>query len=50
MNLYVLNVSFTFNGIEDSLCPVILKSGRETVLVDCGYAGFMPLIAAEAAR
>lgn len=42
--LYVLEVRYNFNGKEDVLYPVVLRNDRETVLVDCGYAGFMPLI------
>lgn len=42
--LYVLEVRYDFNGKEDVLYPVVLRRGRETVLVDCGYAGFMSLL------
>ncbi|GAB3176047.1 MBL fold metallo-hydrolase [Telluribacter humicola] len=44
MEIYILKVSFSFNGREDSLYPVILRDQRDTILVDCGYEGFMPLI------
>ncbi|WP_247232902.1 MBL fold metallo-hydrolase [Telluribacter sp. SYSU D00476] len=44
MEVHVLKVPFSFNGREDSLYPVILRSSSETILVDCGYPGFMPLI------
>lgn len=48
MEVYILKVPFSFNGREDSLYPVILRSSRETILIDGGYPGFMPLIEAAA--
>ncbi|NBB21603.1 MBL fold metallo-hydrolase [Runella sp. CRIBMP] len=42
--VYVLEVRFYNNGKEDTLYPVIIKNEHQTILVDCGYAGFMPLI------
>jgi glyoxylase-like metal-dependent hydrolase (beta-lactamase superfamily II) len=44
MNLYLLEVKFNHNQQEDCLYPVILRSHPETILVDCGYAGFLPLL------
>lgn len=44
MSAHVLEVNFSFNGKEATIYPVILQSGPETILVDCGYAGFIPLI------
>ncbi len=44
MDVYTLDVKFTFHGKEDTLHPVILHDNYETILVDCGYPGFMPLI------
>ena len=44
MQVHVLEVKFGFNGKEDALYPVVLRKGKELILVDCGYAGFMPLI------
>lgn len=46
MDLYVLELRFSFGGREDALHPVVLRPGRETVLVDCGYAGFLPRLEA----
>ncbi len=42
--VYVLEVRFNYNGKEDALYPVVLKNKHQMILVDCGYAGFMPLI------
>lgn len=44
MNLYILDVSYRVNGRAGTLYPVVLQQGSETVLVDCGYAGFLPLL------
>lgn len=44
MQVHVLEVKVGFNGKEDALYPVVLQKGKEIILVDCGYAGFMPLI------
>lgn len=44
MDCYALEVRFSFGGKEDALYPVVLRHGREVVLVDCGYAGFAPLL------
>jgi glyoxylase-like metal-dependent hydrolase (beta-lactamase superfamily II) len=44
MQIHVLEVKFGFNGKDDALYPVILRKGKEMILVDCGYAGFMPLL------
>lgn len=44
INLKVLEVAYNFGGKTDTLYPVILSNDREKILVDCGYAGFMPLI------
>lgn len=50
MNLYVLHIEFEFNGERQAISPVLLRDGRETILVDCGYPGFVPLIAQAAGR
>lgn len=44
MDLFVLEVTFSYGGREDALYPVVLRGGGETILVDCGYAGFAPLL------
>jgi glyoxylase-like metal-dependent hydrolase (beta-lactamase superfamily II) len=49
MHVQILKLNFTFAGREDALYPVLLHDGAELVLVDCGYAGFLPLLE-EAAR
>jgi glyoxylase-like metal-dependent hydrolase (beta-lactamase superfamily II) len=44
MEVYVLKIKFDFQKDEDFLYPVILKNTKGLFLIDCGYAGFMPLI------
>jgi len=44
MNLTVLDLSFSFGEKEDHLYPVLLQYDQEAILVDCGYAGFVPLL------
>jgi len=44
MNLFVLDLPFSFGGKEDHLYPVVLQSRQEVILVDCGYAGFKLLL------
>jgi hypothetical protein len=39
-----LEVRFSWQGDERIICPAIIANSEETILVDCGYAGFMPLI------
>lgn len=51
MNKYrLLNIEFEHNGYKQVITPVILQDEHETVLVDCGYPGFMPLLAVEASK
>lgn len=44
MQVHVLKIKFNFNDKEDALYPVILKNETDTILVDCCYQGFLPLI------
>jgi len=41
-NIVVLKIDFDFGYGEDTIYPVILMDKDEMVLVDCGYAGFLP--------
>jgi glyoxylase-like metal-dependent hydrolase (beta-lactamase superfamily II) len=50
MKLFVLDLRFEWNGQEQILYPVMLQNEKETVLVDCGYPGFMPLLEEAAQR
>lgn len=50
MPVHILEVPFNFGGKQDVLYPAIIQAGAETILVDCGYAGFMPLLEVAASR
>lgn len=51
MNKYhLLNIEFEHNGDKQVITPVILQDKQETILVDCGYPGFLPLLEAEASQ
>lgn len=43
-----LEVNFNFDNVPNTIYPAILKDDRETILVDCGYPHFLPLIKAAA--
>lgn len=42
--LNILKIDFEFNGMIDSIYPVILQDDREMILIDCGYPNFIGLI------
>lgn len=42
--IIVLTLEFEYNGIKDSIFPVILKDDQHMVLIDCGYQEFLPLL------
>jgi glyoxylase-like metal-dependent hydrolase (beta-lactamase superfamily II) len=44
MNLYILDIAFTYQDRIEHLYPVILQNDQEVILIDGGYAGFMPLL------
>lgn len=44
MQLHVLHIPFSFGGQQHIIYPVVIETEKELVLVDCGYAGFLPLI------
>lgn len=44
MKFHILEVKFTNNDTDDVLYPVVLQNKHDVILVDCGYAGFSPLI------
>lgn len=50
VNLFVLHLCFHYNGQEQCFYPVLLQQGAEMILVDCGYPGFLPLLAAAVAK
>lgn len=43
----ILDLNYTFGGMEQHLYPAVLLGGEDVVLVDCGYPGSLPLIEAQ---
>lgn len=44
MQCHILEIAFPFNGETNFLYPVVLQNEHHVLLVDCGYAGFLPLL------
>ncbi|MBC5773056.1 MBL fold metallo-hydrolase [Pontibacter sp. KCTC 32443] len=44
MDVFVLVIKYSHQGQDEVLYPVLLRSDSELVLVDCGYAGSLPLL------
>jgi len=44
MNVYPLGIRYPFQRTETAIYPALIKQNAELILVDCGYAGFLPLI------
>ena len=42
--IIILDIKFKFGQTEDEIHPVVIKSGKNVILIDCGYPGFLPLI------
>lgn len=42
--IITLNIKFNFQNTEDYIYPVVLRDDKETILVDCGYIGFLTMI------
>jgi glyoxylase-like metal-dependent hydrolase (beta-lactamase superfamily II) len=47
LNIKVLNVDYNFDGIKQTIHPVIIFSGDEIILIDCGYPGFLSVMERE---
>ncbi|MNO23156.1 putative metallo-hydrolase YflN [compost metagenome] len=43
-HLYPLDIEFEFNSQKQTITPVLLKDEHDTILVDCGYPDFIPLL------
>ncbi len=44
MAVYPLELKYSFQGREAAIYPVALRQYNVLILMDCGYAGFVPLI------
>lgn len=50
MNIIPLEIKYEYRDAINTIYPVIIVAGERTILVDCGYAGFLPLIETAAAE
>jgi glyoxylase-like metal-dependent hydrolase (beta-lactamase superfamily II) len=41
-HIFIMDVDYGFFGNNDTIHPVILKDGKDMVLVDCGCIGYLP--------
>lgn len=41
-----LALTFSYEGIQKSLFPTLIRHNSDLILVDCGYPGFLPLLEA----
>lgn len=46
----MLTVSMTFGNILETIHPVLIQYGANTILVDCGFVGSLSIIEAELKR
>lgn len=51
MSIYhLLDIEFEYNGQKQVITPILLQDEFDTILIDCGYPDFMPLIEEAANR
>lgn len=50
MRQHLLEIEFEYKGQRQTIWPVLLQDERDTILVDCGYPDFLPLLAEAAGR
>lgn len=50
INVHLLEIEFEYNGQQQAITPVLLQDGNDTILVDCGYPDFTPLLEEAANR
>ncbi|MBB3113144.1 glyoxylase-like metal-dependent hydrolase (beta-lactamase superfamily II) [Paenibacillus phyllosphaerae] len=46
--VHVLDIAFTHGGERHAISPVLIQDAQDTILVDCGYPEFVPLLQAAA--
>ncbi|MBB6674270.1 MBL fold metallo-hydrolase [Cohnella nanjingensis] len=47
---HVLEITYDYNGQKQAICPTLLQDASETILIDCGYPDFLPLLGEAAKR
>jgi glyoxylase-like metal-dependent hydrolase (beta-lactamase superfamily II) len=48
--IHLLEIDFEYNGQQQTIWPVLLKDDLHTILVDCGYPDFLPMLEEAAAQ
>lgn len=49
-NYHLLEIEFEYNGQKQFIFPTILQDEYDTILIDCGYPNFVPLLEEAANR
>ncbi|MCM3782085.1 MBL fold metallo-hydrolase [Neobacillus mesonae] len=49
-NYHLLDIDFENNGLKQVITPILIQNEFDTILIDCGYPNFMPLIEEAANR
>ncbi|TMV46239.1 MBL fold metallo-hydrolase [Paenibacillus mesophilus] len=49
-NYRLLEIEFEYNGQTQVITPTVVQDERDTILIDCGYPNFMPLLKEAAIR
>lgn len=47
---HLLEIEFEYNGQKQIITPVLLRDEQDSILVDCGYPDFIPLLEEAAGR
>lgn len=47
---HLLDIEFEYNETKQVITPILLQDEHDTILIDCGYPNFIPLLEAAAAR
>lgn len=50
LSVLELELSFSINGVENVIYPVIIQDDADKILIDCGYPGFLPKLQEVAAK
>lgn len=43
-NIHTLPIAFSHQGLMQTITPVIIRDDQHSILLDCGYPGFLPLL------
>ncbi|HZG58631.1 MBL fold metallo-hydrolase [Paenibacillus sp.] len=48
--IHLLDIEFEYGGQRQTIVPALLEDERGSILIDCGYPEFLPMLEAAAAR